>query len=62
MKKLTIVLEINGVRHKLIKTKVENPCKKCSLKDVCINRVYGKSIFCAFDSIDTRYRKCKKGE
>ena len=60
--KHSIIVEIDGVRHKLIKTKVKNPCDKCSLKSTCTDRSFGKSIFCSFDAIDTRYRKCKKGE
>ena len=57
-----IVLEIDGVRHKLIKTKVKDPCKKCSLEDVCTNRRCSKAILCYFDASNTRYRKCKPGE
>lgn len=57
-----IILEIDGVRHKLIKTKAKDPCKKCSLESICTNRGWGKAIFCNFDSVGTHYRKCKKGE
>ena len=54
-----IILEIDGVRHKLIKTRVDNPCAKCSLERICVRP---DRMLCGIKSIGTRYRKCKKGE
>lgn len=56
-----IIVEIDGVRHKLIKTKtkVEDPCDKCSILNVCRKIVSG-FMPCTLDL--TCYRKCKKGE
>ena len=54
-----IVLEINGVRHKLIKTKVKDPCKKCSLDHACKRP---SVICCGINPAGTRFRKCKPGE
>lgn len=54
-----IVLEIDGVRHKLIKTKIKNPCKKCSLRKNCCVKT---DPVCGIDPVETRFRKCKPGE
>ena len=57
--KQKIVLEINGVRHRLIKTRAENPCTKCSVNGTyCINH----DIICGIDPAGTHFRKCKPGE
>lgn len=57
--KQKIILEIDGVRHKLIRTKSERPCKTCSLHGPCQKL---RRRYCEFDSIGTHFRKCKKGE
>lgn len=58
--KRKIIVEIDGVRHKLIKTKVENPCLKCSISDMCRSKDSLDFMLCT--SYYTRYRKCKPGE
>lgn len=55
-----IILEIDGVRHKLIKTKVKYPCDKCSILNLCESREIDGFVPCACYS--THYRKCKPGE
>lgn len=58
-----IILEINGVRHKLIKGKLPldvDVCSKCSIQDVC--RGSGLLNMCFTRMPDLRYRKCKPGE
>lgn len=55
-----IIIEIDGVRHKLIKTKIGNHCDKCSLFDVCKGK--NRIDFMPCPTYDVRYRKCKKGE
>lgn len=57
--KYEIVLEINGVRHKLIKTRTKYPCEKCSVKQRCTGRNH---LLCYVMSAGTHFRKCKKGE
>ena len=58
--KHSIILEINGVRHKLIKTKVEHPCDKCSISNVCKDETATGFMPCTLYS--THFRKCKPGE
>lgn len=56
-----IILEIDGVRHKLIKGKASSEvCNKCSVQDICKNS--GLHDMCFTYWPDLRYRKCKKGE
>ena len=68
-----IIIEIDGVRHKLIKTRAEDPCKKCSLKSVCFNSDSGNlvilsqlllqiQILCGAGKHETHFSKCKPGE
>lgn len=57
--KHTFILEIDGVRHKLIDTKCKTPCKKCSLKDQCKK---ASDVLCRVKLRGTHYRKCKPGE
>jgi hypothetical protein len=61
--KHNVILEIDGVRHKLIKGKeVANPCSKCSLEQICCKGIFSRMIMCLKDVPSSRYRKCKKGE
>lgn len=39
MARKKIILEIDGVRHKMVRSKVADPCKACSLNKFCINSV-----------------------
>lgn len=57
--KHTLIVELDGVRHKLINTKCATPCKKCSLLEPCRK---ASGILCKFDIEGTHYRKCKPGE
>lgn len=54
-----IVLEIDGVRHKLIKTRTYDPCTKCSLNHTCARPT---QMLCSICPTGTHFRKCKKGE
>lgn len=58
--KHNIILEIDGVRHKLIKTRAKSLCKSCSIKSIC-----GKPYYLTFPC-STRFSmhfcKCKPGE
>ena len=56
-----VIIEIDGVRHKLIRGKVSSDvCYKCSIRDVCKNS--GLRNMCFTQMPDLRYRKCKPGE
>lgn len=58
-----IVLEIDGIRYKLIETRSVRPCEKCSLNTfksgicTCGNIIHAPCI-----GRHTRFRKCKLGE
>lgn len=54
-----VILEVNGVRHKLIKTRSLNPCHSCSLKITC---ELSPEIPCGIDMRKTHFIKCKPGE
>ena len=59
--KHSIILEIDGVRHKLIKGKNSSDvCNKCSIHDICRNIALRNMCFTQMP--DLRYRKCKPGE
>lgn len=55
----TIIMEINGVRHKLIETKSTKPCSTCSLKRLCLVK---DEEGCTIGRPHTHFRKCKPGE
>jgi hypothetical protein len=59
-----VILEIDGVRHKLINGKeTSNPCSKCSLEHMCCNNeVLKYTVLCLRNVPGSRYRKCKPGE
>jgi hypothetical protein len=55
-----IVLEINGVRHKLIKSRTKSGidvCEKCSICKECKKTVDGACL-----NLNEYFRKCKPGE
>lgn len=58
-----VIVEINGVRHKLIKTRSGRPCEKCSLNtfksEIC---TCGNIIHAPCIRFNTHFRKCKPGE
>lgn len=54
-----VILEINGVKHKLIKTRSLRPCDSCSLKSVCFDHA---EVLCTADMQKTHFIKCKPGE
>ena len=35
MRAKKIILEIDGVRHKMVRNKVKDPCRACSLNKFC---------------------------
>lgn len=66
-----IVLEIDGVRHKLIRTRSTRPCKNCSLNsfikgnEVSDNvevSICGNIIDAPCTGFRDHFRKCKPGE
>lgn len=56
-----VILEVNGVKHKLIKTRSLRPCGSCSLKNVCLDNSRGE-VLCIVDIRRTHFIKCKPGE
>ena len=54
-----IIVEINGVRHKLIKTRSKSPCETCRLKSMCLAN---DGLGCTHTSTAMHFIKCKPGE
>lgn len=57
-----VIVEIDGVRHKLIKTRAVHICKSCSLSKMCKNPQNGLGNFQPCADFNTHFRKCKPGE
>lgn len=36
---MKVIVEIDGVRHKMVKNKVKDPCNACSLSKLCANKI-----------------------
>lgn len=36
---MKIIVEIDGVRHKMVKYRAKNPCDVCSLSGLCANKI-----------------------
>lgn len=39
MRAKKIIVEIDGIRHKMVRNKVKDPCRACSLNKFCTNNV-----------------------
>lgn len=57
-----VIIEIDGVRHKLIKGRAKNKtgvefCEKCSIRKMCTKIIDGPCI-----DLNAYFRKCKPGE
>ena len=51
-----IIIEVDGVRHKMVRTKTPN-CHNCSLSKVCNN-----TDWYPCKGSNTQFKLCKKGE
>lgn len=36
---MKVIVEIDGVRHKMVKNKVKDPCNACSLSKLCTKKI-----------------------
>ena len=56
-----VIIEIDGVRHKLIRTRGRASCTNCSLNATACGNIVG-IVGAACVGFYTRFRKCKPGE
>lgn len=36
---MKVIVEINGVRHKMVNSRVKDVCSACSLNELCSNKI-----------------------